>query len=80
VSQTRNDVQAELTNAQRNLSATRRDLSEADRNLVAQGQKLSDLQNAGEEAAAAAENVSPRSPRRGRSRGRHSRSFSVRSR
>src|ERR1700712_2950062 len=33
VGQTRNDVQAELQTAQRTLASTRRDLSEADRNL-----------------------------------------------
>jgi hypothetical protein len=59
----------------------RRDLSEADRNLQAQSQKLTDLQTAGEEAGAQAQNVGPSSGKRGRSaRGRRSRSFSVRSR
>ena len=81
VSQTRNDLQTELANTQRNLSATRRDLSDADRNLQAQSQKLADLQTAGEEAAAQAQNVSSSSGKRGRStRGRRSRTFSVRSR
>lgn len=81
VSQTRNDLQAELANAQRNLSTMRRDLSETDRNLQAQSQKLTDLQIAGEEASAQAQNVTPSAGKRGRSaRGRRSRSFSVRSR
>jgi septal ring factor EnvC (AmiA/AmiB activator) len=82
VSQTRNDVQAELTNAQRNLSATRRDISEADRSFQSQSQKLTDLQSAGEEAAAqSAQSAGPKSSRGRRSgRGRRSRSFSVRSR
>ena len=79
VSQTRNDVQAELTTAQRSLSAARRDLSDADRNLQTQNQKLTDLQSAGEQATAEAGDNGSSKSRRGR-RGRTSRSFSVRSR
>lgn len=42
VSQTKSDVQADLSIAQKNLSNTRRDLSEADR--IRQSQKLADTQ------------------------------------
>jgi hypothetical protein len=56
-------------------------MTETDRSLQAQNQKLTDLQAAGEEAAAQSQNVSSSSGKRGRStRGRRSRSFSVRAR
>jgi chromosome segregation ATPase len=82
VSQTRNDIQTELTNAQRSLTATRRDLSEADRNLQTSTQKISEMQSSAEEAVDAAAAATPKPSRGGRRYGRHrsSRSFSVRSR
>lgn len=81
VTQTRTDVQTELATAQRSLSGIRREVSEADRNLQSQAQKLADLQSGADATAAVAPEPQQvtRSSRRGRSwsrRGRQSRSFS----
>jgi chromosome segregation ATPase len=82
VGQTRNDIQADLITAQRTLTATRRDLTEADRNLQSSNQKISDLKATAEESVDVQPAVAPRSGRSRRSvRGRRaSRSFNVRSR
>ena len=74
-SQTRADVQSELATAQRGLLGIRRDLTEADRNLQTQSQKLADLQG-NAEATAAVVTETPqitRSTRRGRRWSRRSR-------
>ena len=52
VTQTRADVQSELASAQRNLLGTRREMSEADRSLQNQSQKLADIQSSAEATAA----------------------------
>jgi biopolymer transport protein ExbB/TolQ len=82
VGQTRNDIQADLITAQRTLAATRRDLTEADRNLQSSNQKLSDIKSTTEETADVQPTVAPKAGRTRRTfRGRRaSRSFNVRSR
>lgn len=45
MSAVRSDVATEIAGAQRRLSAVRKDVTEADRNLAIQAQKLSDLQS-----------------------------------
>ena len=67
VSQTRSDVQSELTTAQRNLMGVKRELGEAERTVQAQKQTLSELQTNAETTAAQAseQRVAPTS-RRGR--------------
>jgi cytoskeletal protein RodZ len=88
------DVATELTTAQKKLTAVRRDVTEADRNLAIQSQKLSELQTSatdaaigeGEAAAAAASSVGRlgRGAKRGGARwsrrGRAYRSYSIMSR
>ncbi len=84
IAQAKSDMQSELTVAQRSLAGVRRDVTEADRDLQTQAQKLSELQTNAADAAAATPDVEPRASvgrsRRGRfsRRGRRSsRSFSV---
>lgn len=57
VSQTRADVQSELASAQRNLIGIRRDLTDADRTLQTQAQKLADVQAGAEVTATAAPEI-----------------------
>ena len=80
VTQTRADVQNELSAAQRNLLGVRRELTDADRNLQSHTQRLNELQTSAEAAQAQAgdQQVAP-SSKRGRRlsrRGRQSRAFS----
>lgn len=87
MAQAKSDVQSELTGAQRNLASVRRDLSEADRSLQAQNQRLNDFDAAAAEAAPATPDttagVVPRAAVAARPvvgwgrRGRTYRSFSV---
>ena len=67
VAQTRSDVQAELTTAQRSLQGVKRELGDAERTVQAQKQTLSELQaNAETTAAQATEPRVSSTPRRGR--------------
>lgn len=87
ITQVKADLQQELTGTQRDLQSKRKDLSDLDRTVLVQTQKLSELQsNTPDPGTSTAEASEPRvtrgSSRRGRwsRRGRTSRSFSVISR
>lgn len=85
VNQAKSDMQSELVTAQQKLVTLRRDLSEIDRSVRAQTDRLSEMQTGATETAEAAApqpTVTRSFGRRGRwsRRGRMSRSFSVRTR
>lgn len=80
VGQAKSDLQADFTAAQKTFVTLKRDLSDVDRTVQQQSQKLAELQTSAiEPATAEPERTVSRSYRRGRwsRRGRSSRSYSV---